>query len=166
MLDVTLAAPRICARGLTLKEAVKVALPEAFRWSKEAQLVYAISCDVGENNKTPDLGRNGKRKNWNIVFWNRADKSNLLVFIKAGRIAYSEEALMGFDRPIKLKNLNYDSSKALKVIPHLTSSDIKCHFELIQKEQPVVRVYIFNRPGSCRIININGRTGKILLNSE
>lgn len=151
-------------RETSLKQAIELCLPTAFRWSSDARLTYVISTEAGEY--TPgSQGQDGLRSNWNIIFVNEKTGQNLLVAVRQGRIAYTRELLMAFKEPIDLSQLKLDSSDAVK---HLADSKKplpdRVHFELINQTSPVLRVYLVGSSRNLQIACMDEATGEVISN--
>jgi len=68
--------------GLTLKEALEIALKEALKWNKEAMLFSGTSVD---RDNVP-TGMEGRRKHWNIEFGIPGKTDFYLVTIRDGKV--------------------------------------------------------------------------------
>jgi len=151
-------------REISLKRAIELCVPVALRWSPDARLTYAISTEAGEY-APGSQGTDGLRSNWNVIFVDVKSGQNLLVAVRRGRIAYTEELLTAFKDPIDLSRLKLDSSDAVR---HLTDNKKelpdRVHFELINHPSPVLRVYL-DWPGrNLQIASMDESTGEVISN--
>lgn len=102
--------------GLTLTEAIDIALKEALKWNKKANLYFGISVD---KDKT-QTGMNGKRKNWNIQFGIPGETDWYLVSIRDGKVRKTKHLPDELDSMPKssfisdAENFKYDTPELLK----------------------------------------------------
>jgi hypothetical protein len=151
------------SREISLKQAIELCLPEAFRWSPDARLAYAISTEAGEDLATGSQGKDGLRSNWNVIFVEENTGRNLLVAVHEGRISYTRELLMAFKHPIDLSALKFDSTAAIRqLITDKNQPPSKVHFELFRQHSPVLRVYQKYSNINSRITSIDEATGEIV----
>ncbi len=148
--------------GLTLKQAVSLSFSKATSWSREARLTYAISTEA-VNDIATSQGKTGRWSNWNVIFVEENTGRNLLVAVRNGQVAYTKEILTAFKNPIKSTDLKLDSTSAVNVVRtmHRDSQPTKIHFELLNQQSPLLRVYCQCCNGLC-IIGIDENTGKII----
>lgn len=69
-------------KSLTLKNAIKIAQKEAFKWDKKASLYKGLSVD---NDEVP-TGMNGRRRDWTFKFGIPNNTDLYLVSIRNGKI--------------------------------------------------------------------------------
>ncbi|GAA0293621.1 hypothetical protein GGQ92_000037 [Gracilibacillus halotolerans] len=68
--------------GLTLNQAIKIALDAALKWNKEARLYNGTSVDIDKE----QTGMDGRRKHWNIEFGIPGKTDFYLVSIRDGEV--------------------------------------------------------------------------------
>lgn len=148
---------------ISLKQAIKVCLPEAIRWSSNARLAYAISTEAGEYSSTSSQGKAGLWSDWNVIFVEQKTGRNLLVAVRQGRMAYTRELLMAFKHPIDPEDLRFDSTETIsRLMPDKGHSPGKVHFELVSHESLVLRVYLNYPNMNPQILCIDGSTGEVI----
>lgn len=104
---------------LSIKQAIKLAYPSALEWDEKAQLLQAINIDL-EDKAEKSIGRNGKRKYWNIAFGVPDTNKYFMVLIYKGKIQEEKDLTGHGDSPrvknefIKMKDIKYDSPELLK----------------------------------------------------
>lgn len=154
---------KIHPREISLKQAIELCLPEALRWSPDARLAYIISTEAGEYPEMGSHGKNGLRSNWNVIFVEKNTGRNLLVAVREGRMSYTRELLMAFKHPIDISALKLDSTAAIK---RLTTGKnplpSKVHFELVNQQSLVLRVYHEYSGMDSRITSIDEATGDVI----
>jgi hypothetical protein len=151
----------------TLKQAVNMAYREASAWSRHPQLVYAVSTDNDDYSTTQGRGKNGRRLNWNIVFSGKEQDSNLLVAVRHGIIAYTEELNFPMTAPINRQALKIDSPAVLglpNIVNYQRAHQIDAvHFELIAQKFPMLRVYLRQADGRYHVTCFNEQNGQSLV---
>lgn len=148
--------------AISLKQAIDLCFPEAFRWSSDAQLSYAISTETGEHSGKSSQGKDGLWPNWNVIFVEEKTGRNLLVAVRQGRMAYTRELLMAFKNPIDLTDLKFDSTAAISLLTNKNQSPSKVHYELVSQQSPVLRIYLNYPTTDSQITSIDETNGKII----
>lgn len=103
---------------LSIKQAVELAFPQAFKWNTEAQLLHAVNIDLDKHAKS--IGSSGKRKYWNIAFGVPETNKFFLVTIYEGKIKSENDLTVINSSPypknefIKLEGIKHDSPELLK----------------------------------------------------
>lgn len=163
LLAITGGMPERDRREISLNQAVCLSWPEACRWSPKASLVYAISTESTGRSAKGSEGKKGLRSSWNVIFFEEKTEGNLLVAIRKGRIAYTKELLMAFKNPINQSDLRLDSTAAVSLLTSKKKPPPnKVHFELINLQSPVLRVYLDYSPQDSIIAGLDSITGKII----
>lgn len=145
---------------LTLKQAIDLASSAARCWSRNSSLVYAVSTDAEE---TPSSGggQDGKRYGWNMVFLRGNSQQNLLVAIRQGKVAYIQEVLMVYKKPIIPNKLRLDSKTALRIVKRsrIIKSPTAYHYELFRLNKTYLRVYCQAANGRYQILTFDEDLG-------
>ncbi|GEN85937.1 hypothetical protein [Oceanobacillus sojae] len=106
-------------QDLTIKQAIKLAYPSALKWDKNALLLRAVDIDLDEKSNEV-IGRNGKRKHWNIAFGVPDTNKFFLVTIHNGKIDAINDLTNQGDTPYfkkeftQIDDIHYDSPELLK----------------------------------------------------
>ncbi|NLB17286.1 MAG: hypothetical protein GX825_00765 [Syntrophomonadaceae bacterium] len=155
-------------QGIGLKEAIRRAYPTAMEWRKNARLAYAVSTEAGKKDSGGNKAIDGRQADWNIVFIDEKSGQNLWVAVREGQPEFSREVFMGHTNPIKSSDLKYDSMSAVAILESQRHLDrpSKIHFELVNYQSPLLKVYQTNQAAVTTIAWIDPKKGHLILNSN
>lgn len=164
--------------GTTMKEAIKIADGQAYKWSADAQLVSLTSADEA-NNSNIGSGGHGRRQTWNLFYTDTGSTHEFSIQVCKGKVADSQATEFGEKKPIKYADLNLDSDEAVAIAVREKGLKpgkdwaVGYHFVLDHqtfngngKEYLVLQVFGLSPGGNLAAVFIDESNKKIILAQE